>query len=93
MEELSQTTQIEMRTRDGRILSNREVYIRLWRKNNPERVRGYTRVYDEKHREKKREKNLSKVTCDCGAVVSYVNFACHKRSLKHQQWQEQQPHV
>jgi hypothetical protein len=38
--------------------------------------------------EKLNEKGKVKIECPCGSTVSKSNFAKHKRSQKHQEWEE-----
>jgi len=44
--------------------------------------------YREKNKEKLNEKAKEKVECPCGSVVTKSNLSKHKRSQKHQEWEE-----
>jgi hypothetical protein len=44
----------------------------------------------EKNKEKISEKASEKVECPCGSVVSRSNLSKHKKTQKHQEWEETQ---
>jgi len=75
----------------GRLLSAQERATKKWLMKHPEKSREYRRKYVEAHKEEIRKKELEKVTCDCGLVLSRTNVSTHRKSQRHMKWQEQQP--
>jgi hypothetical protein len=50
----------------------------------------YKKKYREKNKKEISEKVKVKVECPCGSIVSKGNLATHKKSQKHQNWEETQ---
>lgn len=73
----------------GRILTAQERATRRWLLKHPEKPREYRRKYVEAHKEEIRKKELEKVTCGCGLVLSRTNLSTHKKSQRHQKWMQE----
>ena len=43
----------------------------------------YHKKYNEEHKEEKKQYQNTKITCECGAMVSRRNIAQHKKTMKH----------
>ena len=46
-------------------------------------------TYYQQNKERILEKAKTKVTCECGAVISYANRGFHRKSTKHVIWKQQ----
>ncbi len=56
-----------------------------WRENNKQKILEYKKEYRNKNKEKINEKKRNnKIVCVCGSEVIKDNLARHKRSVKHQ---------
>ena len=85
--------EIPMQTKAGKPLTAAERAVRRWQKRNPEKIKEYKQRYVATHKEEIQKYQLGKVTCDCGITVSRVNLSPHRRSQRHQKWQEQQQQI
>ena len=66
-----------------KIADKRKVYYT----GNKEKHTEKKKVYYEKNREKIADKRKEKVKCECGLEISKHHLARHKRSQKHQNWE------
>jgi len=62
-------------------------YKKEYRKNNREKISEYHKVWYEKNREKLAEKAKEIVKCECGSEVTKYHLVRHKRTQKHQNWE------
>ena len=76
--------------RSIRTEEQQQEYDRQYYEANRERKLKYQLEYSESNRGAIRAKKNEKVQCDCGMTTSRSNKAAHKRSKKHQQWQQSQ---
>ena len=65
--------------------------MKEWQKEynskNAEKIAEYKKEYRAKNAEKIAEKKKKKVVCGCGSEVNKDNLAQHKKSIKHQNWE------
>jgi hypothetical protein len=54
---------------------------------NAEKIAEKKKVYYEKNREKFAERRKVKVVCECGSEITKHHLAKHKRTQKHQDWE------
>jgi len=54
-----------------------------WREDNKEKYLQQRKEYRENNKEVIRKKQLEKITCECGALVSRRNIAKHRKTMKH----------
>ena len=66
--------QTKAQRREKKRLSNKE-----WRKNNPEKVKGYK----DRNYEKIKEHIFKPVICECGCVITKSSYSRHIKSEKH----------
>jgi hypothetical protein len=70
--------------------NNREKIVEInkeYRAKNREKIVERNKEYHAKNREKIAEKNKVKVKCECGSDVTKKGLSRHKRSQKHQDWE------
>ncbi len=58
-------------------------YQQNYYEENKDKLLCRTNKYNEENKDKIKEKQLQKVKCDCGCVVSKINLSTHKKSPKH----------
>lgn len=51
--------------------------------DNKEKFSEFNKIYREQNKEEIRIKKTTKITCECGCVVSYNNMSIHRRTKKH----------
>jgi len=96
---LEQKKEYYQKNRDE--LSN---YYNKWKENNIDKWKEYQKKYKEENDDKIKEqrkkkddenrleiriKQNKKVNCECGCIVSYSNFAIHRKSDKHKKKMEE----
>jgi len=79
--------QKEYRDNNKEILSE---YGKVYWKNNRETILKRNNLYYKNNRETITEQRKEKVICGCGIKVRRTDIARHRKSIKHQNW-EQQP--
>ena len=47
-------------------------------------------TYYTRNKERILEKAKQKITCECGAIISYANKGFHRNSARHVIWKQQQ---
>ena len=61
---------------------------RQWREANPGQVKAMWKKYKEANKDKIKEKNQVRVTCECGAEVAKWSLNGHLKSKAHLKWKE-----
>ena len=59
-----------------------------YQQNDRLKISEKNKKYREKYKEKLKQKAKEKIECPCGSVVCRGGLAKHKRSQKHQEWEE-----
>jgi hypothetical protein len=57
--------------------------VKQYRLDNRERLCQKKKEYREKNLETLKQKSVSRVNCECGAELSYSNYAAHRRTKRH----------
>jgi hypothetical protein len=69
-------------------------YNKEYRQKNKEELdeyhKKYNKEYMQKNKEELYEKRKQKIECNCGSVVTKASLSRHKKSIKHQQWEQEQ---
>tara|TARA_B110001450_G_scaffold251001_1_gene270494 strand:- start:1758 stop:2276 length:519 start_codon:yes stop_codon:yes gene_type:complete len=60
-------------------------YYKEWAVQNKTKLKDYNIEYRQKNKDKLSQQKATKVTCECGSVVSRNNFSTHLKSKKHLQ--------
>ena len=55
---------------------------------NKKEILGKNKEWREKNKEKINEKNKEKVKCSCGDIITKCNLTRHKKSIKHQEYEQ-----
>ena len=64
-----------------------------WYEANKDTCMARAKAHYESNKERISQYKAQKVTCECGAVVSWSNSSAHKKSPKHQTWLKEKSHT
>lgn len=62
--------------------------IKEWVKDNKEYLYVHRKEYREAHKDEIKAKKGAKIQCECGIMSNSSHIARHKRTVKHQKWEE-----
>ena len=58
-------------------------YYKKWAVQNKQKLKDYNIEYRQKNKDKLSQQRTTKVTCECGSVVSRNNLSAHRKNKKH----------